>query len=112
MFIERRSSVRYPLILTAHYQTLRKRSKDRGIGRTVDISSRGILIVSAHNINVGAQLSVAVEWPALLDGSIELLLVATGEVVRAQQSNFAVEMARYEFRTTKRKFKAAAAGAG
>jgi len=109
MFTERRSAVRYPIVLNARYQTLRKRSRCCGIGRTVNISSHGFLIASEDNIPVGVRLEVYVEWPALLDGAIELL--ATGAVVRARESSFALELSRYEFRTTKRKFRAAAAGA-
>ncbi len=110
MLTERRSAVRYPIVLNARYQTLRKRSKDCGIGRTVDISSRGFLIASEHNVPVGVRLEVAVEWPALLDGAIELLLVATGRVVRARDASFALEFSRHEFRTTKRRIMVAAAG--
>src|ERR1700692_951909 len=111
MFTERRSSVRYPIVLNARYQTLRKRSKCCGIGRTVNISSRGFLITTEHNILVGARVEVAVEGPALLDGAIELLLVATGRVVGARDASFALEFSQHEFRTTKRKIMVAAAGA-
>jgi hypothetical protein len=111
MFTERRSSVRYPIVLNARYQTLRKRSKCCGIGRTVNISSRGFLITTEHNILVGARVEVAGEWPALLDGAIELLLVATGRVVGARDASFALEFSQHEFRTTKRKIMVAAAGA-
>jgi hypothetical protein len=110
MFTERRSAVRYPLVLKARYQTLRKRSKDYGIGRTVDISSRGFLIASEHNVLVGVRLEVAVEWPALLDGAIDLVLVATGRVVRARDASFALEFSQHEFRTTKRRIMLAATG--
>lgn len=111
MFTERRSSVRYPIVLNARYQMLRKRSHYCGIGRTVNISSGGFLIASEDNVPEGVRLEVTVGWPALLDGAIELVLVATGAVVRARESSFALELSRYEFRTTKRKFRAAAAGA-
>lgn len=109
MFTERRSAVRYPIVLNARYQTLRKRSRCCGIGRTVNISSHGFLIASEDNIPVGVRLEVYVEWPALLDGAIELLLVATGRVVRARDASFALEFSQHEFRTTKRKIMMAAA---
>jgi c-di-GMP-binding flagellar brake protein YcgR len=106
--MERRSAERYPIVLNAHYQALRKRSGDGAVGRTVNISSGGLLIVSDHKVPVGVRLEVLVEWPALLDGAIELLLVATGKVVRVRESSFALELSRYEFRTTKRKLRSAA----
>jgi len=110
MFTERRSAVRYPIMLNVRYQTVRKRSKHYGIGRTLDISSRGFSIAAEHDIPVGARVEVAVEWPALLDGAIELLLVATGRVVRARDRSFALEFSQHEFRTTKRKSMVTAAG--
>ena len=110
MLMERRSAVRYPIILNARYQRLRKKSNDGGAGRTVDISSGGLLIASAHSILVGVRLEVTIEWPALLDGAIELLLVATGRVVRARDASFALEISQHEFRTTKRRIMVAAMG--
>jgi len=109
--MERRSAVRYPIVLNARYQALRKRSSDAAAGKTVNISSHGLLVVSEHKVPVGVRLEVLVEWPALLDGAIELLLVATGKVVRVRESSFALELSRYEFRTTKRRLKSAAAAA-
>jgi len=111
MLVERRSAVRYPIVLNARYHAVRKRSSGGGTGRTVDISSGGLLIASEHKIPVGVRLEVTVEWPALLDGAVELVLVTTGAVVRARGSSFALELSRYEFRTTKRKSRAAAASA-
>jgi c-di-GMP-binding flagellar brake protein YcgR len=112
MLTERRSAVRYPIVLNARYQAARKRSKANGTGRTVDMSSCGFLIASEHKVSVGVRLEVAIEWPALLDGSIELVLVASGRVVRTRESIFALEFSRYEFRTSKRKLTRAAGCAG
>jgi hypothetical protein len=106
--MERRSAARYPIVLDAYYQAVTKKSSGGGVGKTVNISSHGLLLVSEHKVPVGVRLEVLVEWPALLDGAIELLLVATGEVVRVWESSFALELSRYEFRTTKRKLKSAA----
>ena len=112
MFMERRSAARYPIILSAHYEAVRKRSGTVGVGKTVDISSGGLLILSEHNVRVGIRLEVTMEWPALLDGEVELVLVATGQVVRARESNFALKLSRYEFRTVKRKFRSQSAAIG
>ena len=110
MFMERRSAIRYPIVLNAHYRAIRKRSNYSGAGKTIDMSSRGLLIVSEHNLRVGVSLEVTMEWPALLDGAVEIVLVAIGRVVRAGESSFALELSRYEFRTVKRKFRLAAPG--
>jgi hypothetical protein len=50
------------------------------------------------------------EWPALLDGVVEIVLVAIGQVVRARESSFALELSRHEFRTVKRKSQLASSG--
>jgi hypothetical protein len=112
MFMERRSAARYPLLLNASYHTVKKKSTNGGVGRTLNMSSAGLLIAAEHNVIVGVRLEVTVEWPALLDGVVDLVLVARGEVVRARESNFALELSHYEFRTTKRKMNSAAAAAG
>ena len=111
--MERRSAVRYPIVLNARYQTLKKRTKQQcGFGRTVNISSGGFLIATDHDFIVGVRLEVIVEWPALLDGTVELVLVANGRVVRAPESSFALELSGYEFRTARRRLKSSAAAAG
>lgn len=109
MLTERRSSARFPLTLKARYKALKKSQNNCGVGQTIDISSSGVLIASEHPFDVGVKLEVAVEWPALLDGTVELLLVANGRVVRAREAKFALEFSSYEFRTTGRKVKPAAA---
>jgi hypothetical protein len=110
MLMERRTAVRYPIALNAHYKGSRKNSI-AGTGKIVNMSSRGLWMVSEQSIPVGSKLEVTVEWPALLDGSIDLVLVTTGRVVRTHQSGFALVLARYEFRTAKRKFRSAAMAA-
>lgn len=110
MFMERRSAVRYPIVLNIQYRAVRKRSNYVGAGKTIDISSRGLVIVAEHSVRVGVRLEVTMEWPALLDGVVEIVLVAIGRVVRVRESSFALELSRHEFRTVKRKFQLAAAG--
>lgn len=101
--MERRSAMRYSIVVNARYQGFNKRSNYGGVGKTVNMSSGGFLIASEHHVPVGVRLEVMVEWPALLDGTIELLLVANGRVVRAREGSFALAFSQYEFRTTRRK---------
>ena len=105
---ERRSAFRYPIALNASYKPSKKKSIDGGEGKTVNMSSRGLWIASEQKVKLGARLEVILEWPARLDGAIELVLVAIGRVVRTRESGFALELARYEFRTSKRKVKSVA----
>lgn len=73
-----------------------------GTGRTLNVSSGGLLVAAPHDLMEGIRLNVTVEWPWLLDQSTPLQLVAESRVVRTGDSEFAVELVRYQFRTTKR----------
>ena len=44
-------------------------------------------------------VEISVNWPARLDGTCPLKLVATGRMVRADADKAAVRIERYEFRT-------------
>jgi hypothetical protein len=48
---------------------------------------------------VGRTVEVAVNWPAKLGGTCPLKFVAIGRVVRSTDTNAAVRIQRYEFRT-------------
>jgi len=96
--LERRSKVRYPLGLTVRYRDL-DRKLHSGEGQAVNVSSGGALIDSQHDLGIGAELEVRIEWPSLLDGRIPLQLVAIAGVVRCGASSFAVCFRRHQFRT-------------
>jgi hypothetical protein len=103
---ERRTKVRYPLDLSVRFRSFPKGSLLFGAGRTVDMSSGGVLVVSQHvvsheEIGVGALVEMSVEWPPLLDGRIPMQLFAIGCVVRRGPFDFAASFERYEFRTMK-----------
>jgi hypothetical protein len=103
---ERRSKVRYPLDLSVRFRSI-SGSLFSGAGRTVNVSSGGVLvvsphIVSRHEISVGVQVEMSIEWPSLLDGRIPLQLFAVGWVVRRGAVDFATSFERYQFRTMKR----------
>jgi hypothetical protein len=56
--VERRSKVRYPLDLSVRFRCFAGKSLRLGAGRTVDVSSSGVLVVSPrvlspHEISVG-----------------------------------------------------------
>jgi len=50
-------------------------------------------------LDPGKRLEVAVNWPARLDGTCRLKLVAMGRVVRTEQDRAAIAIEHYEFRT-------------
>jgi PilZ domain len=99
---ERRSKVRYPLELTVRYQSL-DRQRLSGEGRTVNVSSSGLLMVAPNHVDEGARMKVTIEWPSLLNGTTPLQLVTVGKVVRRRDSFLAVALEHYQFRTMSRK---------
>ncbi|HEV2446223.1 MAG TPA: PilZ domain-containing protein [Candidatus Sulfopaludibacter sp.] len=100
--IERRSTRRYPLQLQVRYRTTSARLSLSGKGQTLNISSAGLLIASPQMVREGLRLQLNVEWPWMLDDRTPLQLIAESRVVRADASQFAVTLERYQFRTSGR----------
>jgi len=100
--LERRSKVRFPLELRVKYRSLARRCPATGTGLVTNMSRSGVLISCEHGISEGVRVELSIEWPSLLDGRVALQVVTVGRVVRCEASGFAVEMARYQFRTTKK----------
>jgi hypothetical protein len=76
-----------------------KDGSELGVGRTVNISSGGVLFTASNPLNPGRRLELSISWPAQLDGKCGLKLVAKGRVVRCEGTAVAVEVEKYEFRT-------------
>ncbi len=98
--IERRSRTRYPVELNVRYRALNGGRALAGFGRTLNISSHGLLIASEQRfVHDGSRLQVHLEWPTLLHGITPLQLIAQCRVIRCQSAGFAVRLERYQFRT-------------
>ena len=102
---DRRSSARYPLELRLQFRGLGRGNASTGFGRSMNISSQGMLVWPASDATVplGSKLETVLEWPALLDGAVHLQLVVIGRVVRQDLRGFAVEFKRHDFRTTRKR---------
>ena len=97
---DRRHSDRFPIEREVRYRVLNKRSGEEiGDGRTINISSSGVLFTSAHILLPGRRLELSISWPAQLNNKCALKLVARGRVVRFEQGRAAIEIQQYEFRT-------------
>ncbi len=97
---ERRGADRFPIQRDVRYKVLSRRTADlAGIGQTVNMSSSGILFSTDEDLQAGRQLEVSVAWPAQLNNTTPLKLVARGRVVRAEDGKAALEIQHYEFRT-------------
>jgi len=98
--LERRESSRFPIQEELQYRVVNRRVQtSTGVGRTIDMSSSGILFQAAEAIPLGRTLEVSVDWPARLGGICLLKLVATGPVVRSEGTLTALRIQKYEFRT-------------
>src|SRR5262245_44551806 len=77
----------------------RRGGDETGEGRTINMSSSGVLITSSQMLLPGRRLELSISWPAQLNNKVALKLVARGRVVRFEQGRAAVEIQQYEFRT-------------
>jgi c-di-GMP-binding flagellar brake protein YcgR len=98
--LDRRGNSRFPVREEVRYRVLNAKSLNvTGVGKTLDISSGGILFTTEEKLPMGKLVEVAVNWPARLGGSCPLRFVAVGRVVRAESNKAAVRIERYEFKT-------------
>jgi PilZ domain len=98
--VERRGHSRYPVKEDVRYRVLQSKAVQvSGSGKTLDMSSAGILFTTSERLQPRQLVEVAVNWPATLNHTCPLQLVATGRVVRSDNDTAAVRIDRYEFRT-------------
>jgi len=99
---ERRSKTRYEMELGVRFFPPGLSTRFWAAGKTVNVSSGGLLIVSPCQVSERTELQLMLEWPSKLDGRIPLQLVVRGCVVRSEPSMFAVALRSHHFRTMKR----------
>lgn len=97
-----RRSTRYPLALSVRFHTDRPVDGMGGNGVTRNFSSRGMFIETNAPAEVGSQIKIVVEWPVLLEGEVPLQFIALGQVVRCDESGFAMHFLRYDYRTRRK----------
>ncbi len=97
---------RFPISLDISYGLVRgSLIKHVGRGRTVNMSSRGVLFeasdVDANKLPRGRnKLRLEVNWPAPQNGTQALSLVVWGRIVRRENRLFAVTIEQHEFYTS------------
>ena len=98
---DRRSSNRMPIERDVRYKVLggKKTIKQVGLGKTLNMSSGGVLFTTESPLPEGERVEIAVSWPAQLNDVLPLKLVAMGRLVRAEDSQAAISVERYEFKT-------------
>jgi PilZ domain len=98
--IELRANNRFPIECDVRYKTALGRYADHiGSGKTINMSSSGVLFTAEGLLSPGARLELCISWPVRLDGKCALQLVAKGRVVRSGRHFAAVHIYQHEFRT-------------
>jgi len=99
---DQRSRGRYPISLELQYKLFRGgRVQQTGTGRTVNISSGGVLFETEDLLPPRGTVEVAMQWPFLLQGVCGLKLVMRGRIVRSggHRRVTALRAEFHEFRT-------------
>jgi len=100
---DRRSSERMSIERDVQYRSLSRGQVDaEAEGKTLNISSSGILFTTQHLLSPGRRVEIAIDWPAELDNKCALRLIARGRVVRFDGDRAAIEILQHEFRTRKK----------
>ncbi len=95
---ERRSATRFPIERPVSYKYARGRTWSEAIlGKTLNISSTGVLFFGDTQLIAGKRLQLSISWPVQLDGRCSLKLVAVGSVVRCAGNITAARIEKYEF---------------
>ena len=69
-----------------------------GIGKTIDISSSGLVFRTEDAITPGSRMELSIAWPALLRGSRQARWVIFGNVVRSVNGLTACTIERCQFK--------------
>jgi hypothetical protein len=98
---ERRSCDRFPIERAVKYKILgtHKNVIQIGQGKSLNISSSGVLFTTESSLREGQRVELAVSWPVLLNNALPLKLVASGRLVRSQGKQAAMSIDKYEFKT-------------
>ena len=97
---ERRQDRRYRIPLDLRWKLLhRRRVRAEGTGRTIDLSSGGVLFDAEEQLPFGMQVELLIEWPAVLNDRVPMQLFVSGRIVRSTASQTAIKKDVHEFRT-------------
>jgi len=98
---DRRQDRRYHLNLDLKWKLIRRRRVlETGKGKTLDVSSGGILFDAGRDLPEGLNVELSIAWPVLLHNVAPMQLVVMGKVVRSGRREVAMQTVQHEFRTT------------
>jgi hypothetical protein len=97
---DRRRDRRYEIELDLRWKLIRRRRLlESGDGRTLDVSSGGILFDAGRPLPAGLNVELSVAWPVMLHSVAPLQLLVYGKIVRSDGKRTAIRMVQHEFRT-------------
>src|SRR3984885_11816120 len=97
--VERRASKRFPIEQEVSYRVLDHKAivPESGVGRTFDISSKGMRFATEQRLRSGKRIELSVNWPAVLEGGCPLKFVAGGRVVGGEDTRASISIEQHEF---------------
>jgi hypothetical protein len=97
---DRRRSDRMAIEQEVQYRVLDKKDGQTiAQGKTVNISSSGVLFTTQEHLVAGRQVELDISWPAQINSKCGLKLIARGRVVRMDGDRAALAIMQHEFRT-------------
>jgi hypothetical protein len=97
---ERREDRRYDIQLELRWKLIRRRRViDTGTGRTLDLSSGGIMFETGRDLPAGLNVELSITWPVRLHNVAPLQLIVSGRIVRTGGGWAAIRTVQHEFRT-------------
>lgn len=82
---ERRTTRRYDLSLPVIIRVPTVRDGDSQIGKTRDISTRGLYFVISRDLDTGSELDITMTLPAEITHGTDVFVRALGKVVRVDK---------------------------
>ena len=97
---ERRRRQRFAIECELRYRLLDSRVHlPQQSGKTLNISSKGVLFEAGLNLPVGKRVELSIAWPARLNDKCRLKMVAVCRIVRSDGNRVAAQIQKHEFRT-------------
>ena len=98
---DRRGSERFSVEREIYYRvvTNTRGMEVSGYGRTVNISSSGVMFTTEQLLPSRCRIQLEIDWPAKLDNKCALKFVAEGHLLRSEAGFAVLEIQRYELRT-------------
>ena len=96
-------SRRYPIVLGLTWKLFRRAALiDSGFGRTVNLSTQGILFDAMGPFPTGMKIALSIFWPMGPANLTPACLDIEGRIVRSNGCNVAITIDRHNFCTASR----------